>query len=40
MIGISLSSDQIRTAPAEVRRWIEATASSTEADELPGPIAD
>ena len=23
MIGISLSSDQIRTAPAEVRRWIE-----------------
>lgn len=23
MIGITLSSDQIRTAPAEVRRWIE-----------------
>ena len=22
MIGITLSSDQIRTAPAEVRRWI------------------
>ncbi len=23
MIGITLSSEQIRTAPAEVRRWIE-----------------
>ncbi|MFZ2156148.1 MAG: hypothetical protein WAV72_08525 [Bradyrhizobium sp.] len=23
MVGITLSSEQIRTAPAEVRRWIE-----------------
>ena len=23
MIGITLTSEQIRTAPAEVRRWIE-----------------
>jgi hypothetical protein len=35
MIGITLSSEQIRTAPAEVRRWIEAEVSASLG--LPAP---